>query len=84
MKIKINHVQVRLENTKGNHFKFWSATLKNRTVRVSWGRIGSWVKDKKFSFDSNEESMDFFRRKLESKLRRGYINVTVAVDPIAA
>jgi predicted DNA-binding WGR domain protein len=80
---KIKHVQVRLENTKGNHFKFWSATLKNRIVRVFWGRIGSWTQSKKFAFESNADAMDFLQMKMGKKLRRGYINVTVAVDPIA-
>jgi len=67
------NVAVRLENTKPGHFKFWSAVLKNRTVRCFWGRIGSWTQSKKFSFESELDALDFFQRKMESKLHRGYV-----------
>lgn len=77
-------VAIRLENTKANHYKFWSAVLKSRTVKVFWGRIGTWTQSKKFSFDSNDEALDFLQRKMESKIRRGYMNVSVAADPLAA
>jgi predicted DNA-binding WGR domain protein len=80
----MKNVSVRLENTRRNHYKFWSAVMNSRTVKVFWGRIGSWTQNKKFTFDSNEEAMDFLQRKLESKLRRGYINVSVTTDLLAA
>lgn len=74
---KVRNSFVRLENTEGNHFKFWAAIIRSRVIKVSWGRIGSYSKSKKYSFDTNEDAMDFFQNKIERKLGRGYRNVSV-------
>jgi len=71
------NVAIRLENTTPGHSKFWSVVLNSRKVRCFWGKIGVWSQSKKFVFDSNDEALEFVQKKLDSKMRRGYINVTL-------
>ncbi len=70
------HVAVRLENTNPGHNKFWTVVLRCTSVRCFWGRIGVWSQSKKFSFDTNEDALEFVQKKIDSKIRKGYVNVT--------
>jgi len=72
----MKNVAIRLENTTPGHNKFWTVVLGTRKVRCFWGKIGVWCQSKKFVFDSNDEALEFVQKKVDSKMSRGYINVS--------
>ena len=63
---------IRLINVNPGHAKFYSFRLRCRKIDCIWGRIGGQWKAHSFTFDDNDEALEFLERKLQQKLRRGY------------
>lgn len=61
-----------------NSHKFWQAdneTTFEDIVWVSWGRIGSkGQKAKPRNFGTAEEALSFIEKKVEEKVRKGYVH----------
>jgi predicted DNA-binding WGR domain protein len=68
----IRNVAVRLENTNPGHNKQYTVAINLRKVKLFWGPIGGWIASKKLTFPTNEEAFDFFSRKIDRELGRGY------------
>ena len=69
----LKNVEIRLVNTDGAHFKFWTISVASRTVRLSWGRIGAKrSQTRKFSFRNNEEAVEFMHKRVDIRLRGGF------------
>lgn len=65
---------ITLTNTTGNHRKFWTVEpIGRKRLICKWGRIGSWIQSKVFAFETVQDAVDFAERKVENKLRRGYV-----------
>jgi predicted DNA-binding WGR domain protein len=65
-----------LINVSGNHRKFYNVKVAGKTVITQWGRIGSWMQEKRFTFASVSEAVNFALDKKYSKLNRGYVTVS--------
>jgi len=55
-----------------NHFKDYTAELIGTNVLCKWGRIGQTHQSKEFEFDTIQEAVNFFNKKITEKLQRGY------------
>jgi len=55
--------------------KFWEINLKGNQVIITFGRIGNKPQQIKKKFSTNEESKKFAEKKINEKLRKGYLEV---------
>lgn len=70
-------VTLKKVNPAKNTRKFWTIQRVGRTKALcSWGRIGSWIQSKVFQFVDKNDMLDFFDKKVNEKLNRGYVVVS--------
>jgi predicted DNA-binding WGR domain protein len=61
-----------LELVNDKNHKFYELFLTVKGIRINYGRIGSPGKIIVFRFKTHEESIQFYNRQLQAKLKRGY------------
>jgi len=72
----LKNVEIRLTNTNGEHFKFWTISVASRTVRLSWGTVGGRrTQTRKFSFQNNEAALEFMYKRVDIRIKGGYREV---------
>lgn len=64
-------------NVTGSARKFWTvkADFDNKRVTLYWGRIGTKGGKKVFLFEDRPTTREFVEARVESKLRKGYVQV---------
>jgi len=70
-----------LEYRTGNSEKFYRAFLDGRLVVAEWGRIGTSGQSKVWKHDTSAQAGERFRRKLDEKRDRGYVEVADPLPP---
>jgi predicted DNA-binding WGR domain protein len=68
----MNNNKIYLELVNNNHHKFYEIFLTSQGLRINYGRIGHTGKIIVFRFKTQEESLQFYNRQLQAKLKRGY------------
>lgn len=72
--INVGEISLKKVNEATNTRKFWRVQpIGHKRLMVSWGRIGSWIQSKVFTFVDMVDVEDFVERKVASKLRKGYV-----------
>ena len=71
----------RFEFIQGNQAKFWEVTRRGASLTVASGRIGGPAKTRTKQLVDYMAAEQEFDRLIRDKLRRGYVEVTVASEP---
>ena len=64
--------KIYLEFVNNKHHKFYELFLTAQGLRINYGRIGRPGKIIVFRFKTHEETLQFYKRQLKAKIKRGY------------
>ncbi|MCI5058655.1 MAG: WGR domain-containing protein [Flavobacteriales bacterium] len=69
----------RLEYVDDKSSKFWTVLVERQTVNITYGKIGTEGRESIKEFDNLEDAEEFAKKKLNEKLKKGYIEVQIEI-----
>ena len=75
---------VSLTCTEDGASKFWSGSVKGKTLATRWGKIGTAGQSKEETFASAAEAKASLQKQAAAKRQKGYVDAALPQSPLAA
>jgi len=75
---------VSLTCTEDGASKFWSGSVKGKTLATRWGKIGTAGQSKEETFASAAEAKASLQKQAAAKRKKGYVDAALSPSPLAA